>query len=508
MVQNLDSVLIFQFLLRVDFGGAQHLQLSELASDAMLEVAGSIQAVDAERKQWDLLLDAKSPHFAQRSVRVRVRSGDFAIYPLGAKVQGQLQAKGDAFLLSAVWPNGANEQGIVHSVNHQLRMDTTARGHYPFRAIGEYLPAFALYNQRGLVTQSSNLQGGYVVMNFIFTRCGGAYVSVIHPKDAHAGGAAFGSSDLPVRLLSVTLIQNTIRPGSLKSMRVPTNFPRAYRLLSGPSSSQRLEGAVSVLAKADDKLIINHTMMVIVADPLGKISYQVPGSAWSPKPFSSIFNNMPPLKMPKSTRNFVLITFFCGPVRFVRSLPTQSCELAYYGDYLNPDGSLGFCGDEEVHFFDLDQLQYPFSVHLQQDVSLKAGTKQSLRMQFTGPDGQPVRPEDLIVSHTERLHLLAVSEDLSDYQHLHPQATGVPGEYRFDWQPLRAGDYRLYFDFIVQASLRRALVDTQVTVAGRSQSDPAAQTRAVNLQAQTEQLPSSCKPIVLNFGPMRRFISI
>jgi hypothetical protein len=98
-----------------------------------------------------------------------------------------------------------------------------------------------------------------------------------------------------------------------------------------------------------------------------------------------------------------------------------------------------------------------------------------------------VRPEDLIVSHTERLHLLAVSEDLSDYQHLHPQATGVPGEYRFDWQPLHAGDYRLYFDFIVQASLRRALVDTEVTVAGRSQSDPAAQTRAVNLQAQTEQ---------------------
>ena len=197
---------------------------------------------------------------------------------------------------------------------------------------------------------------------------------------------------------------------------------------------------------------------------------------------------MPPLKMPKSTRNFILITlFFVGLYAFVRSLPTQSCELAYYGDYLNPDGSLGFCGDEEVHFFDLDQLQYPFSVHLQQDVSLKAGTKQSLRMQFTGPDGQPVRPEDLIVSHTERLHLLAVSEDLSDYQHLHPQATGVPGEYRFDWQPLRAGDYRLYFDFIVQASLRRALVDTQVTVAGRPQSDTAAQTRAVNLQAQTEQ---------------------
>jgi len=137
MVQNFVSVLIFQLLVAAStLVWAQHLQLSELASEAMLEVAGSIQAVDAECKQWDLLLDAKSPHFAQRSVRVHVRSGDFAIYPLGAKVQGQLQGKGDAFLLSAVWPNRANAQGIVHSVNHQLRMDTTARGHHPLRAIG------------------------------------------------------------------------------------------------------------------------------------------------------------------------------------------------------------------------------------------------------------------------------------------------------------------------------------------------------------------------------------
>ena len=107
-------------------------------------------------------------------------------------------------------------------------------------------------------------------------------------------------------------------------------------------------------------------------------------------------------------------------------------------------------------------------------------------MQFTGPDGQPVRPEDLIVSHTERLHLLAVSEDLSDYQHLHPQATGVPGEYRFDWQPLRAGDYRLYFALLCRPVC--AAHWSTVTVAGRSQSDPAAR-HAVNLQAKQKNMP-------------------
>lgn len=287
MVQNLLSVLIFQLLVAAStLVGAQYLQMSELAADATLEVAGSIQAVDAERKQWDLLLDAKSPHFAQRSVRVRVRSGDFAIYPLGAKVQGQLQGKGDAFLLSAVWPNGANAQGIVHSVNHQLRMDTTARGHYPFRAIGEYLPAFALYNQRGLVTQSSSLQGGYVVMNFIFTRCMVARMCPLSTQKMRTlAGLLSEASDLPVRLLSVTLDPEYDTPGVFEEYARAHEFPAgSIDFLTGPEPAvSDLKAQLGVLAKADDKLIINHTMMVIVADPLGKISYQVPGSAWSPE---------------------------------------------------------------------------------------------------------------------------------------------------------------------------------------------------------------------------------
>ena len=222
MVQNLFSVLIFQLLVAAStLVGAQHLQLSELASDGMLEVAGSIQAVDAERKQWDLLLDAKSPHFAQRSVRVRVRSGDFA-----------------------------------------------------------------LYNQRGLVTQSSNLQGGYVVMNFIFTRCMVARMCPLSTQKMRTlAGLLSKASDLPVRLLSVTLDPEYDTPGVFEEYARAYDFPAgSIDFLTGPEQAvSDLKAQLGVLAKADDKLIINHTMMVIVADPLGKISYQVPGSAWSPE---------------------------------------------------------------------------------------------------------------------------------------------------------------------------------------------------------------------------------
>jgi protein SCO1/2 len=165
-------------------------------------------------------------------------------------------------------------------------MDTTARGHHPFRAIGEYLPAFALYNQRGLVTQSSNLQGSYVVMNFIFTRCMVARMCPLSTQKMRTlAGLLSEASNLPVRLLSVTLDPEYDTPGVFEE------YARAYEFsagsidfLTGPQQAvSDLKAQLGVLAKADDKLIINHTMMVIVADPLGQISYQVPGSAWSPE---------------------------------------------------------------------------------------------------------------------------------------------------------------------------------------------------------------------------------
>ena len=120
--------------------GSSLLLVTDLEASQAFTVAGRIQAVDAAGKQWDVLLDDNSPNFAKRSISVHVRSGDCAIYPKDVAVRGQLQRRGNHFLLDPVWPNSSNAHGIVHSVNHQLRMDTTARGPYPFRAVGEFCP--------------------------------------------------------------------------------------------------------------------------------------------------------------------------------------------------------------------------------------------------------------------------------------------------------------------------------------------------------------------------------
>jgi len=171
-------------------------------------------------------------------------------------------------------------------------------------------------------------------------------------------------------------------------------------------------------------------------------------------------------KLSKRLQLLCISALFLGLFFFIRSLPTQSCEIAHYGDYIGEDGTLGYCGDEEVHFFDLDQLNYPFAVDLLPQGELLAGQAVEIYFELTGPQGKTVGADQLIVSHTERIHLLVVSDDLVDYQHVHPEPTSVRGQYKFTLTPRQAGSYRAYFDFIVAASLRRALVDKSFEVGG------------------------------------------
>jgi hypothetical protein len=68
--------------------------------------------------------------------------------------------------------------------------------------------------------------------------------------------------------------------------------------------------------------------------------------------------------------------------------------------------------------------------------------------------GKPITPEDLLVVHTQKLHLLIVDPTLTDYQHVHPQAGSKNGEWTFTFTPKRAGAYRVFADFTPSATGR------------------------------------------------------
>lgn len=60
--------------------------------------------------------------------------------------------------------------------------------------------------------------------------------------------------------------------------------------------------------------------------------------------------------------------------------------------------------------------------------------------------GKPLMPEDFDVVHTKIIHGLIVDPSLSDYKHIHPQATDAPGEYVFSITPGTDCSYRLWLD--------------------------------------------------------------
>lgn len=82
--------------------------------------------------------------------------------------------------------------------------------------------------------------------------------------------------------------------------------------------------------------------------------------------------------------------------------------------------------------------------------------------------GKPVTPKDLIVAHTEKVHLLIVDPSLSDYHHIHPKPLdNNPGVYEFAWNPQKQGHYRMWIDIVPKATGQQEYVTADLIL-----SDP------------------------------------
>ncbi|MFT4901823.1 MAG: protein SCO1/2 [Lentimonas sp.] len=263
---------------------AAPLSSASVLTEGSVAVAGVIVSKDSDSKQVILRVDAKAEFFAGESLRVFLRDGDFSIYKAGDRIRADLRARAAALELASVWPDGSNERGILQSLNHRLRLDTSSRGKFPFRSTGEFLPPFALVNQRGGITQSASLHGHYVVMNFIFSRCMVATMCPLSTQKMRSLRSDLSEqSELDVKLVSISLDPSYDTPGVFHEYAAAYGFPaEGIDFLSGPAQAvEDLKAQLGVLAQPDEKLVVKHTLMVVVADPLGKIIYEIPGSGWS-----------------------------------------------------------------------------------------------------------------------------------------------------------------------------------------------------------------------------------
>ncbi len=88
------------------------------------------------------------------------------------------------------------------------------------------------------------------------------------------------------------------------------------------------------------------------------------------------------------------------------------------------------------------------AISAQADQPIEAGRKVSVKVQLKKGDGSPVKGSDLLVMHTERIHLLIEDPSLGDYHHEHPVATETPGEYAFSFTPKKTAPYRVWADIV------------------------------------------------------------
>lgn len=86
------------------------------------------------------------------------------------------------------------------------------------------------------------------------------------------------------------------------------------------------------------------------------------------------------------------------------------------------------------------------------DGPLTAGQKADVKVQIKRRDGSPVVLDELMVMHTQPIHLLIVDPSLEDYHHEHPAPTSTPGEYAFSFTPKKSSLYRVWADLVPVAT--------------------------------------------------------
>ncbi|MFM7605243.1 MAG: hypothetical protein ACKO8Z_08580 [Prosthecobacter sp.] len=89
------------------------------------------------------------------------------------------------------------------------------------------------------------------------------------------------------------------------------------------------------------------------------------------------------------------------------------------------------------------------ALSLLEPLSLTPGEEQRVRFKAERwlTKGRPLLlPEHLLDLHGQRMHAFIAETTMQDYHHLHPQPTGVPGEYECRFTPRLGGQYRLWIN--------------------------------------------------------------
>ena len=170
--------------------------------------------------------------------------------------------------------------------------------------------------------------------------------------------------------------------------------------------------------------------------------------------------------MSRSSKSLLMIIPFVILYFIARSLPVEPCEFLHEETY-NSKGELDYCGPGDAGFVDLTIRKWPLTISMRPLSEIKINEPCEFEINLKEFDGSPLGADEVALSHTEKIHLLAIDSSLDDYQHLHPIPDSLfDGIWRFTITPKKFGDYRVFLDLIPIRSPRRVLLSDTFTVKG------------------------------------------
>ncbi len=151
----------------------------------------------------------------------------------------------------------------------------------------------------------------------------------------------------------------------------------------------------------------------------------------------------------------------------LRLIPTGT-NLSHMDFRVDPKAgaAIEFCDPSNPQFIPVVAARSPVTMSAATEAAPRAGAAVTVTLTLATGSGKAIAPDDLLVTHTRRLHVLAVDPTLQDYQHLHPVPGRTPGQWTFAFTPQRAGTYRLFGDFTPAATGRGLYASVDLEVAG------------------------------------------
>ncbi|NBB78532.1 MAG: redoxin domain-containing protein [Verrucomicrobia bacterium] len=263
-----------------------------------LVMCGTAHAAAVEGRVLSVLPDSRSlkieltasedPQLEVGSQRTfRVGAGDLAIGYEGRTVKANAVFYAERWNLEQIFPIDGLGAKAASDVNHQLHRATGSLSRRKFVRQGEYIPNFAMIDQRGDFLQIRQLQGKPFVMNFIFTRC---TVPTMCPASssrmAEMQDAAREAGMEDLQFVTITFDPEFDSPGILNQYADGFGMEgENFYLLTGDQTVvDDLLRQFGILTMEEDGTI-NHTMATLLVDDNGRVAFRKEGSNWTVESF-------------------------------------------------------------------------------------------------------------------------------------------------------------------------------------------------------------------------------